>query len=221
MRAKSRVLRRINLLYTLFFAAIVLAIVSAVLNDEFQAAFMDGYRMGLSEAPSATLYEVNNRESALDYDIPLSTTRPDVEARAKVDTFNVLLTGRSATPEAGWNTALSLLAALCYGAIFIFIFLILKSLRSSFRSGNVFERRNIRFTKTIGKLLVVASILSSTSEWLGDRAAAKLIAPGSGFIVNTDFNFYHSQIIMAILILFIAEIFAIGYDLMEEQKLTI
>ncbi len=131
MRAKSRVLRRINLLYTLFFAALVLAIVSAVLKDEYQAAFMDGWRQGMSSAageqPSTTIYEVDNRVSTLDYDIPLPTNRPDVEARAKIDTFNVYLTGRSSTTEGAWSTTLSLLAVLCYGAIFVLIFLILKS----------------------------------------------------------------------------------------------
>ena len=53
-----------------------------------------------------------------------------------------------------------------------------------------------------------------------NRRAAVLLAD-SGFTVDTSFHFSYLMIIMGILILFAAEVFAIGQNLSEEQKLTI
>lgn len=216
-------LRRINLLYAIFFAAIVLAVVSFVLSDDARAAFRDGYRAGLlgAQAP-VILYEIQNRDGATAYDLPLRTLDPAVEAHARIHAFDVQLSGRGlSSPLFSWSMVLSVVALLAYGAIFILIFKILGSLRRNFRTGNVFERRNIRLTKAIGKVLVLASLLNSTTVWLNNRAAARWLAATSDIVVDTSFTFIHSQIIMAILILFIAEVFAIGYEQMEEQKLTI
>ena len=50
--------------------------------------------------------------------------------------------------------------------------------------------------------------------------AAELLA-GSGYTVDAGFHVSYAMIIMGILILFAAEVFAIGQNLSEEQKLTI
>ena len=52
------------------------------------------------------------------------------------------------------------------------------------------------------------------------RRAAELLA-GNGYAVDTGFHVSYSMVIMGILILFAAEVFAIGQNLSEEQKLTI
>ena len=49
--------------------------------------------------------------------------------------------------------------------------------------------------------------------------AAELLA-GNGYAVDTGFHVSYSMVIMGILILFAAEVFAIGQNLSEEQKLT-
>ena len=53
-----------------------------------------------------------------------------------------------------------------------------------------------------------------------ERRAAELLA-GSGYTVNTEFRISYAMIIMGILILFAAEVFAVGQNLSEEQKYTI
>ena len=55
--------------------------------------------------------------------------------------------------------------------------------------------------------------------YLNSRAA-ELLA-GSGYTVDAGFHVSYAMIIMGILILFAAEVFAIGQNLSEEQKLTI
>ena len=50
--------------------------------------------------------------------------------------------------------------------------------------------------------------------------AAELLA-GSEYTVDTAFHLSYSTIIIGILIIFAAEVFAIGRNLSEEQKLTI
>ena len=50
--------------------------------------------------------------------------------------------------------------------------------------------------------------------------AAELLA-GTDIGVDTTFTVSYSTIIMGILIIFTAEVFAVGQNLSEEQKLTI
>ncbi len=63
-------------------------------------------------------------------------------------------------------------------------------------------------------------LIGNIVDWIMNRRAAVLLAD-SGFTVDTSFHFSYLMIIMGILILFAAEVFAIGQNLSEEQKLTI
>ena len=50
--------------------------------------------------------------------------------------------------------------------------------------------------------------------------AAELLA-GTDIIIDTSFPISYWNILIGVLVLFTAEVFAIGYRLSEEQKLTI
>ena len=65
-----------------------------------------------------------------------------------------------------------------------------------------------------------AELISDTVNWAMNSRAAELLA-GSGYTVNTEFRISYAMIIMGILILFAAEVFAVGQNLSEEQKYTI
>ncbi|MEG2612622.1 MAG: DUF2975 domain-containing protein, partial [Alistipes sp.] len=56
--------------------------------------------------------------------------------------------------------------------------------------------------------------------WCMSARAAELLA-GSNLVVDTTFSISYYTIIMGILVIFTAEVFAIGQNLSEEQKLTI
>ena len=76
------------------------------------------------------------------------------------------------------------------------------------------------YLRTIGLLTILAELISDTVNWAMNSRAAELLA-GSGYTVDTGFHISYAMIIMGILILFAAEVFAIGQNLSEEQKYTI
>ena len=82
------------------------------------------------------------------------------------------------------------------------------------------EKRNVCRLRIIALLTILSEICNSLSGWMMNNRAAELIAE-TAYTVNTTFQFNYETLIMALLILFAAELTAIGRDLGEEQKLTI
>ena len=98
--------------------------------------------------------------------------------------------------------------------------LIIRSLRRSIREERPLDRRNVRMLRTIGVLTILAELAQDFVNWRMAGRAAELLA-GSGYAVQTGFGISYTNLIMGILVLFAAEVFAIGQNLSEEQKLTI
>ena len=69
-------------------------------------------------------------------------------------------------------------------------------------------------------LTILSELCGDLSAWWMNRRAAEVLA-GTGLEVDTGFAVSYGTIIMGILVLFAAEVFAIGQQLSEEQKLTI
>ena len=120
----------------------------------------------------------------------------------------------------GWLYALVLLGPLFYAVIIVLMFMIIHSLRRSIREERTLDRRNVWYLRSIGLLTIAAELIGSAVDWVMSRRAAELLA-GNGYAVDTGFHVSYSMVIMGILILFAAEVFAIGQNLSEEQKLTI
>lgn len=119
-----------------------------------------------------------------------------------------------------WIYALLLLSSLSYVAIIVLMFLIIHSLRKSIRDERTLDKRNVWYLRAIGILTILSELCRDVAGWWMDSRAAGLLE-GSGLGVDTGFTVSYSNIIMGILILFAAEVFAIGQNLSEEQKLTI
>ena len=94
-----------------------------------------------------------------------------------------------------------MLCPLLYLAIIVLMFVIIHSLRRSIREERTLDKRNVWYLRAIGMLTIVTELISDT--------------------VDAGFHVSYAMIIMGILILFAAEVFAIGQNLSEEQKLTI
>ena len=120
----------------------------------------------------------------------------------------------------GWIYAMIMICPLFYLAIIVLMFMIIHSLRRSIREERTLDRRNVWYLRTIGVLTIAVEFIGNIIDWIMNRRAAALLAD-SGFTVDTSFHFSYLMIIMGILILFAAEVFAIGQNLSEEQKLTI
>ncbi|MDR2886302.1 MAG: DUF2975 domain-containing protein [Rikenellaceae bacterium] len=238
MQKKSIPIKRINTLYIIFFVAIIAAVGLSIAGDDFRTGFSDGRQSARATMGepcgdvSATagfmtvLYGIENKTSEHGYDIPLPAAlqTAGVTAMARVNTIDVMLTeAGEKTFSTVWSTLLFTFSFLCYGTVFVMIFVIINSVRRSIRQEEIFERRNVLRTRVIGGLLIAASLLSSMAVWVDNRIARAVLgaSPGELFTIDASIRFSFTELITAILILFIAEVFAIGYDLSQEQKLTI
>ena len=105
-------------------------------------------------------------------------------------------------------------------AVIVLMILIIRSLRRSIRDERPLGRRNVWYLRSIGVLTILAELLNGLLGRAMNLRAAELLA-GSGLTVDTSLHISYSMIIMGLLILFSAEVFAIGQNLSEEQKLTI
>lgn len=120
----------------------------------------------------------------------------------------------------GWIYASVMLTLAAYLTIVVLMFLIIHSVRRSIREERTLDKRNIWYLRAIGGLAIASELADSVVAWTMNRRAAELLA-GSQYSVDTSFHLSYSTIIIGILIIFAAEVFAIGRNLSEEQKLTI
>lgn len=105
-------------------------------------------------------------------------------------------------------------------AIIILLGWTLHSLYRSARNGEVFSTGNIRRIRTVGLLLIVNELCTAASKWAMARQAASVITTDT-ICIDTSFPLSYWNLLTGVLVILIAEIFAIGYKLSEEQKLTI
>lgn len=105
-------------------------------------------------------------------------------------------------------------------AIIILMAVIINSLRKSIRDEQTLSPHNILYSRIIGGLIIFSELLLSTVNWIQQCNAAQLLE-GSSIIVNPSFPISYWNLMMGILIIFTAEVFAIGQQLSEEQKYTI
>lgn len=233
MRTKKKILKRIQILYVIFFVIMIASIVIGVTGNDFRTGYNDAMRdskqtelEGSSkELQTKHIFSLGNKTANRIHDITiLSTPDSSTMASARVQSFDLkLISKEGSSLRSGLTITSSLLltvAIMSYIAIFIIILIIINSLRRSVKTENIFERRNILLTRAIGILIICASICASLSLYFNSLFAAQYMA-NSPFTVDTSISFTFSDIIMGILILFIAEVFAIGYDVSQEQKLTI
>lgn len=120
----------------------------------------------------------------------------------------------------GFAYLLSMLTGVAYLAVFILIALIINSLRKSIRDEQPLRHGNIGRTRAIGILMLVAALSESFMKYINIREAATLLQ-GSALQVDTTFPLNYWNIIVGILMLFMAEVLVVGTQLSEEQKLTI
>ncbi len=240
MHNKRSLKIRIMLLYVIYFAALVAGLVFNVMPN-----FRRGADLGFDVSQNMMQSWSDDRimrQSRVYIDIPanrndeyLTFDLDDDKATSisiLASRFNVLVTQNADKDQSmselvmssvGGSTyvyLLSLLILILYIAIFVFIFLIIHSLRKSLNNDTPLDNICTWYTRIIGILIIVASLCSAASQWYMNNEAAKLLAD-SEFTVNTSFPLNYWNILIAILVIFTAEVFSIGSRLGEEQKLTI
>lgn len=237
MQYKKSLLQRLLVIYITFFIVIVAS---------FAHGLLPGFSRGFSEGSELGKDIVKSWESGtprLIYmlgDIPVherdavvigNTGASDLKVKARVS--NLTLTVEQSAPDASvmglafssvggrpWMYALVMLGLFFFIAIIVLMFLIIHSLRRSIREERTLDKRNVWLLRTIGLLTILMELFQDIVNWCMARRAAELLTD-SPYMVDTGFHVSYTTIIMGILILFAAEVFAIGQNLSEEQKLTI
>ncbi len=111
-------------------------------------------------------------------------------------------------------------ALLAKCALLILLALTINILRKSVRDEQPLPNRIITYTRTVGFLLIFAEVCLATGAFIHNRTA-QILLEGSTLEVATSFPLNYWNLVMAILVLFSAEVFSIGSRLSEEQRFTI
>ena len=115
---------------------------------------------------------------------------------------------------------LSIPALLAKLSILILVALIINILRKSVRDEQPLPGRIIIYTRAVGFLLILAEVCTGVGSYIY-QSTTRTFLEDSPLQVAASFPLNYWNIVMAILVLFSAEVFSIGSRLSEEQKLTI
>ena len=239
MENKRNLKVRISILYIIYFAALIGGIIYNTAPEFIRGAQM-GFRV--SENMIESIDDEVMRRAYIYINVPVTEShdiasielhdRANSSATLTASRFNILVS-QDVTDDVsfldlifssiGGSAALyigSMAVMAFYIVIIVFIFLILHSLRRSVKHDLPLDKRCVWYTRLIGAILIVINIINSWGEWVMANGAAKYLE-GSEFTVNTSFTLNYYMLLLAVLVIFTAEIFAIGSQLGEEQKFTI
>ncbi|MEG1886062.1 MAG: DUF2975 domain-containing protein [Alistipes sp.] len=238
MQNKKSLLQRMLVIYITFFIVLVISVAHSFLPE-----FSKGYREGaaLSENIVKSWVQKTPRSvfmfdgiSVLNKtDFPIENVRlqtgQSISAQVQQLSLMVEQDAPNASPiglalqvvgGSGWLYLLTILGGLSYLVIIVLMFLIIHSIRKSIKEERTLDNRNVWFIRTIGALVIFSELCRDVTSWQMNGKVAELLS-NSGLMINTHFTVSYGTIILGILILFTAEVFAIGENLSEEQKLTI
>ena len=216
MTPKRKIILRLNILYAIFLGLILTFLIVNFTSNDFR---------GNSEDKNSllnTYYSIPIVPLSSAYDIPIqynSDSTLKITAQMKAAHIKILHPEVSSQKVQVWSFILQLFSGTCYIAICTILFVVLFSLRNSIRHDNLFNRDNIKLIRAIGILLIASSLLANLAYYLEAQSLTQLLKDTSLLISIDIYEF--GDLFAGVLILVIAEIFAIGYDLSEEQKLTI
>lgn len=233
MRTKKTQLKRLLAIYTVF----LLLLLAGALHGsvDFARGFSDGMEMAdRLEHDKGNCYEyfavnvpVYTKFAPLEAGQPADTL---CQLNSRVEQISLLVRKASHDPapqvvfrmfaDNGYLYLAMMLIAFSKLAIFILMGLIINSLRKSIRDERTLDRHNILYTRIIGVVLICAELLNGVFEWCQRTEAARLLE-GSTWMVDTSFPLSYWNLVMGVLVIFMAEVFAIGTRLSEEQKFTI
>ncbi len=109
---------------------------------------------------------------------------------------------------------LSLIAMLA-----VVIVMITKVVRGS-KTGDVFPRKNIVYTRLIGFMILLYALLNSLNRAM-DVLSLSHLFENTAYHVSASLYFTFDTFVIVILVFIFAEIFAIGNSVNEENKMTI
>ncbi len=226
MGAKSTSQRRITTLYAILLLVLGIGVFSVIdyFGDGLKASYNDAIKVRSSETEGKSteiIYEIPITSEDMTFDMPIyDGVGVAISGRPSALDLEVTTTAGNEIKGLGGSKSFLIVSGFIYIAVFVFILMILTSLRSSVKRGELMKKHTVARTRVIAALLICASLSYSFSRYLENRAVADFLSD-NGFSISVIFPFDFLQIGTGIVIFVIAEVFAIGYKLSEEQRLTI
>lgn len=228
MQNKRRLQKHLLIIYIIYFAALAIGF-SASFLPELSRGWQDAQRTLDSDLSSGgrTYYVHADLVQSPANAIRLEGMPDNIKAgignldlHVTVPENYTLGNSFKSVANSGYVYLLLIVGGCSFLAIFILIALIINSLRASIRKEQPLSHRNIGMTRLIGILIIVAECCSASMQYLSQREVARLLA-STAVEVSHRFPLDYWNVIVGILFLFMAEVFTIGTQLSEEQRLTI
>lgn len=119
------------------------------------------------------------------------------------------------------STYLGIASGLSWIAILIIIAVIINSLRKSIHNQRPLPVANIGYTRLIGVLVIADELFRAFEIYIGHRAMRQVLDSDAVIQIGQNFPIEYGSIVLGLMIIFSAEVFAVGTKLSEEQEFTI
>jgi hypothetical protein len=237
---EKSIARRVNILY--WSIIVVVAVMLTWQLGDFVTGFSQG--MSLSDEylelhkQGRTMYaapldvkEYYTAEGADAYKHLVAHT-PDssITVMARVATYGVRVEhDENISNPYAWMQKASVLLLIVemviYVMVLVFLFKTLSDIKRSMKRGTVFSRRVVRYARWTGILMIVCVVGFDVAVWLQGQYVLSLVEICDADLASTYMTGSPVKsmvsIVVGLLVLFFAEVLGIGYDMSEEQKLTI
>lgn len=224
-------LRHLQILYATLLGVLLLCVAlfvtKVIWSDEYYAfdKLTERFAKDKSVADFVTVTDINLKGSSTAHDFVLSNPSDSTltisvhpnRIDAAVATSDP---DRLSSPLVTATIVLQFATVLLLLVIFVFIFIELRTLYKAIKQGKIFQRRSIRCLYVIAISLILMSLCIDFAQYFERQYVAALLQ-GTGIEVASGFNIHFVRLLFGIVILFMAEILKIGFQMQEEQDLTI
>ncbi len=228
MQNKKRLYKHLIIIYILYF--IVLA--SGFMLNTIPS-FTSGFHAGMAQAEreidrgDAHFYyittELRNPEGYIEVDgLPENVDAYFARLHLHVSDPGAFTLDNAFRVQAdsGYAYLLLILSGLSFLVVIVLIALMINSLRKSIRDEQPLHHNNIVRTRIVGILLIIMEVANALVLYINQNKAIELLQDTPYEVLNR-FPLDYWNLIIGVLFLFMAEVFSIGTQLSEEQKLTI
>lgn len=212
--------RRVNIICTLIFLAISFSLISSFVNSlsAMKAGFVEGQNMAEQEKDhdsSAFLTLAPTDESEYPDSLYNNVTQRWMPASHSTTLVRIPV---SDVNKQHWVIT-GLLATVFTVSILTFLIVFLRIIIAINKSV-IFDWSNVRKLRIAGACLLVSFISGCLTQYLMIASYSKIIDI-PGYIISQRDTFDSSFLIWGLISLLVAEVFAVGLRLQEDQELTI
>lgn len=213
--------KRLNLLCALIFVMIVCDLLSV--SNTVATGFTAGMKHGMEHRHVAETNPANYCyisllpvEMAEDNAVTVGGKGAAEGRKAWPTQLIVPLNHRTGTGTAVFKMAYTLLYGLAGVAALVAFVLFVRNVNRS----NIFTRKNIRLLRVVGWCLAAAGLIA-TADGFYDTYCAQQVFSLNGYVVDYGSAVNITNIVFGLFTVVVAEAFAIGLKMKEEQELTI